>query len=291
MPAKRTYLIYILLAVAFLAAGCARGGGVPEPAPQADYSRPEAADAGEESDPAAELWSKYLAIAPGDPAGPFRLEGSLRYSPPKGNGNRLSFYLWSDGGKPYRFDASAGFGTLAVAAREGDGEFLAYVPEEKKAYEHKGRQTPRFVLPGLGEPLPVSAGDMAALLEGRYDRLFAEEYALAAPVGPGGYPELGEDRRGFDGYAYTLLRGPLAGELLLDSSAQPVLWKGADGWSILLEPESEGHKVRKLTIAHKQGYKAIILVKGREYPASFSDVQLALAVPPGTEILPIKRMK
>ncbi len=272
--------------------GCTKGAVSPEPAPQPDYS--QIADSGATDpaeDPAAEVWSKYLAVAPGEPARPFRLEGSLRYTQPKGNGNRLSFYLWSNGGKPFRLDAAAGFNSLAVAAREGEREFLAYVPEENKAYEYKGWQTPRFVLPGLGEPLPLSIGDMAALLEGRYDRLFSDEYTLAEPVKPGAFPELGESARKFDGYAYTLLRGPLPGQLLLNSSGAPVLWKSSDGWSILIEPESQGQKVRKLTIAHSKGYKAVVLVKDREYPTEFNDSQLALLVPSGVEVLPIKRMK
>ena len=289
---RRAIYIFILLLALGAAAGCNKNVSVPEPAPQPDYSQ-LAADADQEA--AVTVWHEYLKSAAGETLRPFRLEGSLRYTPPKGNGNRLSFYLWSNAEKPYRLDASAGFGSLVVGVRESDREFLAYVPEEKKAYAHKGWETPRFALPGLGEPLPVSIGDMAALLEGRYERLFDREYALVKAVNLDDYPELkkemGRSGRTSSLYAYTLLRGALAGELLINSSGQPVFWKGVDGWSMVMGPEKGSHKLRKLTITHSQGHKAIILVKEREYPAPFTDAQLALLIPGGTDVLPVKRMK
>ena len=241
------------------------------------------------ADKSSEIWEKYSKMASVGTSRPFRLEGSLRYTPPKGNGNRLSFYLWSNGDEPFRLDATAGFGSTVIGAREAENDFLAYVPEDKKAYAHKGVETPRFVLPGLGEPLPLSIGNMAKLLEGRFDQLFDREYSLSAIVEAGAYPDLG---RNFQGYSYTLLRGELPGELILNSVGQPVLWKGGDGWSMYMEyAETSDLKVRKLTIVHDRGHKAIILVKERDYPGRFNDAQLALLLPSNVEILPIKRME
>lgn len=277
----------LLLIIAFAGFGCVKDTSsvidiVPPSEPAVPVDMPEV-------DKSAEVWAKYRKLAPGEAASPFRLEGSLRYTPPKGNGNRLSFYLWSNGDEPFRIDATAGFGTTVIGAREAENDFLGYVPEEKKAYTHKGWQPPRFVLPGLGEPLPVSIGDMSRLLEGRFDQLFDQEYTLSAMVEPGAYPDLG---RKFEGYSYTLLRGSLPGELILNAAGKPVLWKGVDGWSMLMEYANDSNlKVRKLTITHARGHKAIILVKEREYPQKFDDAQLMLLLPPDTEILPIKRLK
>jgi hypothetical protein len=80
---------------------------------------------------------------------PFRLEGSLRYTPPKGNGNRLSFYLWSNGDEPFRLDATAGFGSTVIGAREAENDFLAYVPEDKKHMPIRGWKLPDLCCPGL----------------------------------------------------------------------------------------------------------------------------------------------
>lgn len=270
----------------FSMAGC-----VKNTSPQLDIASPGAQAPGMEprADKSSEVWGKYSKMASAESVRPFRLEGSLRYTPPKGNGNRLSFYLWSNGDEPFRLDATAGFGSTVIGAREAENDFLAYVPEDKKAYAHKGVETPRFVLPKLGEPLPLSIGNMAKLLEGRFDQLFDREYSLSAIAEPGAYPDLG---RNFEGYSYTLLRGELPGELILNSAGQPVLWKGGDGWSMYMEyAETSDLKVRKLTIVHGKGHKAIIMVKERDYPERFNDAQLALLLPSGVEVLPIKRME
>ena len=49
--------------------------------------------------------------------------------------------------------------------------------------------------------------------------------------------------------------------------------------------------IKKLTIKHKKNYNAVLIVKERENPAErFTDAQLAILIPEGTEVLPVKRL-
>ncbi len=252
------------------------------------------------------VWDRYLKIANGNAPACFRLEGSLRYNDPDNKGHRVSFYIWSNGEYPYRMDAMAGFGSTVLSARESNGEFLAYTPKNEKAFSHKGWQMPRFVLPGLGLPLPLTIANLAELLEGRYANLFGLEYAHAQPASAKDFSSLDEN---FSGYAYSLTRGPLYGMLVLDEAGRPCLWQeeGLAGWSIEMEYEEEAVAsgvasaglvpgkpetlIKKLTIKHKKNYNAVLIVKERENPAErFTDSQLAILIPEGTEVLPVKRL-
>ncbi len=79
------------------------------------------------------------------------------------------------------------------------------------------------------------------------------------------------------------------------------------GWSIEMEYEEEAVAsgvasaglvpgkpetlIKKLTIKHKKNYNAVLIVKERENPAErFTDSQLAILIPEGTEVLPVKRL-
>ena len=302
MLKKQILWLLALSLLVFFAAGCVKNKpnltqGLVEP-PQTTAANTAAAQA---------VWERYLNIANGLAPAPFRLEGSLRYNDPDNNGHRVSFYLWSSGEYPYRMDAMAGFGSTVLSVRESSGEFLAYTPKNKKAFSHKGRQMPRFVLPGLGLPLPVTIANLAELLEGRYVNLFGLEYAHAQPATVQEFPSLEKE---FVGYAFSLTSGPLYGVLVLDKAGRPRLWQeqGAAGWSMQMEYEATPPNlpnlagtsilagqpealIRKLSINHNKNYNAVLLVKGRENPKlGFTDSQLAILVPEGTEMLPVKQL-
>lgn len=251
---------------------------------------------------APEVWASYLALAAGQPLKPVHLEGSLRYRNPKNDGHRVSFYLWSNGGYPYRLDLLAGFGSVAMSVREAKGDFLAYLPQDKKAYAHKGSQTPRFVLPGLDYPFPLTLADLANLLQNRYASLFGTSYLSAVQASALNLAELGKN---FSGVAYTLADGSLGGLLVLDMNGRPVLWQEGDGngWSILFGYAEEAEhlpltvgsaalSVKKLTISHARNYSAVLLLKEHDYPATpYSEAQLALLLGPDVKVLPIARLQ
>ena len=300
MIKKQSSFLMGLLVTLFVFTGCVKnvpydaGLGVVTPPPNTG-------SIGEQ-----DVWNRYLKIAPGLAPVCFRLEGSLRYNDPDNKGHRVSFYIWSNGEYPYRMDAMAGFGSTVLSARESSGEFLAYTPKNEKAFSHKGWQMPRFVLPGLGLPLPLTIANLAELLEGRYANLFGLEYAHAQAATAKDFPELDKT---FSGYAYSLTRGPLYGMLVLDQAGRPCLWQeeGSAGWSMQMEYEEEDIAsgaanaglvpgkpetlIKKLTIKHKKNYNAVLLIKERENPSTrFTDSQLAILIPEGTEVLPVKRL-
>ncbi len=251
---------------------------------------------------APEIWESYLALAKGQPLKPVHLEGSLRYRNPKNDGHRVSFYLWSNGDYPYRLDLLAGFGSVAMSVREARGDFLAYLPKDKKAYAHKGSQTPRFVLPGLDYPFPLTLADLANLLQNRYASLFGTSYLSAVQASALNLPDLGKN---FSGVAYTLDNGTLGGQLVLDANGRPVLWQEGDGqgWSILFGYAEEAERspltvgsaalsIKKLTISHARNYSAVLLLKECDYPAtSYSEAQLALLLGSDVKMLPIARLQ
>ena len=58
-----------------------------------------------------------------------------------------------------------------------------------------------------------------------------------------------------------------------------------------LVPGAPETLIRKLTIKHKKNYNAVLLIKERENPNTrFTDSQLAILIPDGTEVLPVKRL-
>ena len=305
MHKLQKFLILVLGRVLLAASGCVKGDLAANSNPLADSGQKpsdQEIDEIKSEDQAAQLWQEYLAIAPGRSVEPFRFEGSLRYSDPDNRGHRVSYYLWSNGEYPYRMDATAGFGSVVISVMEGEKEFLAYVPEENAAYAYKGFQTPRFALPGLGQPLPLTVSNIAELLQGRFSCIFDSEYSLSADADRKKYPALD---RNFTGKVYVLLRGPFAGELVLDSFGRPAFWQeqGGNGWSIKMNyaedpkgqplhigsPELDIHK---LTIAHAKNYNAVLYAKERSFPKErFSDSQLTLIIPSGVEMRPIKQLR
>ncbi len=262
--------VFILLVMAALLQGCATRvpPGVPATAEQADAA-----------------WHAYRSWAQTNDAdaGPFRVNASLRYKTGEHEGNRVVALLWSNGDVPLRLDIMAGIGATVARIREDDTTFLAYAPNENRAYYHSGdmNQGGRALL-SFGVPVPFSVPDLANLLNGRFSRVFDDARTDARLVADGGI-------------AYTLPRGRVRGMLELSPEGLPRHWTDTPpgekqaGWDMRIDyDEAVPPLPRKITITHAKGYSAILLVKERERPQAFSGEQLGLELPEGTEVLPLR---
>ena len=260
-------LLILALLMTTMLQGCAPRvvPGVPAPADQADAA-----------------WHAYRSWAQGNDAeaGPFRLNASLRYKTGEHDGNRVVALLWSNGEVPLRLDIMAGIGATVARIREDDTTFLAYSPNENKAYYHNGDGR---ALLSFGVPVPFSVPDLAYLLNGRFGRVFDDARADARLVADGGI-------------AYTLPRGRVRGMLELSPEGRPRHWTDTPpgekqaGWDMRIDyDEAVPPLPRKITITHAKGYSAILLVKERERPQAFTGEQLGLELPEGAEVLPLRQ--
>ena len=91
--------------------------------------------------------------------------------------------------------------------------------------------------------------------------------------------------------AFTLSGGILPGMLELRPDGLPVRWSAEKGWIMDIAYDDGNPPLPyKFKLTHPDGYSAILLVKNRQTPdAAFRDDQLALELPAGTIIEPIKR--
>ena len=233
----------------------------------------------EQGTPASDAtWRAYQAYASarGSDHDPYRLGGSLRFGTP-GDTRRVTLLLWSNGYLPIRLDVMAGVGAIAARIRETQDSFTAYSPNENKAIVHEG---PQRIQLNFGKPVPFALRDFSALMRGRFHEVFGAAEGLNPQALPNG------------DIAYTLSGGLLAGTLELRPDGLPVRWSEADGWTMDIGYEDGNPPLPyKFKLVHPGGYTAILLVKDRQKPdARFADGQLALDIPAGTAIEPIKKV-
>ena len=89
----------------------------------------------------------------------------------------------------------------------------------------------------------------------------------------------------------ALSGGILPGMLELRPDGLPVRWSAEKGWVMDITYDDGNPPLPyKFKLTHPDGYSAILLVKDRQKPnAAFRDDQLALELPAGTIIEPIKK--
>lgn len=274
--------LFVLLAL--LSAACAPKQTPPPvpPAPPIDDAAPE--------DKGAAIWRAFHARASGANflSGPFRISGTLRYTDDKGETHRVSSLLWGNGKAdnpyPLRLDLLAGVGSVVAKVREDKDSFVAYIPDEKRAYLMEGADR---TLASFGVPVPLSLGDLTRLLTGLPGGLFLPD-GLFLPGTSEAEPAVPEYAPTGAGARFTVTHATLPGELDLSSSGVPLGWKeaGGKGWSIVFEPgEKNPLQPQKLRIAHPKGYSALITVKEiTRVSPPYSREQMGLETPPGTEI-------
>ena len=212
------------------------------------------------SDASNAAWQAYqgYAYARASDHDPYRLSGSLRYGS-QGDTRRVETLLWSNGYLPIRLDVMAGIGALVARIQETQDSFTAYAPNENKAIVHKG---PQRVQLNFGRPVPFSLRDFSSLMRGR----FHEVFGAAEGLNPRALLELRPD-------------------------GLPVRWSAEKGWVMDITYDDGNPPLPyKFKLTHPDGYSAILLVKDRQKPnAAFRDDQLALELPAGTIIEPIKK--
>lgn len=225
------------------------------------------------SGPAWQAYQDYASARESD-HDPYRLSASLRYGM-EGDSRRVMLLMWSNSYLPIRLDVMAGVGPLVARIQETADSFTAYAPGENKALVHKGAQ--RIQL-NFGKPVPFALRDFSSLMRGRFHEVFG--MAQGTPVASAnGNP------------AYRLSGGNLSGVLELRPDGLPLRWSEENGWDMILEYGDETPPLPyKIKLTHPGGYTALLLVKDRQKPeARFADEQLALELPAGTIIEPIKK--
>lgn len=205
---------------------------------------------------------------------PYRIQFSLRFGE-EGNTRRVTGILWGNDPETLRMDIMAGVGVVIAKIADSPDRFLLYSPREDKAYFHDGDEKP---LLKIGMPLPFNLQMLAALLNGRYSRVFGSSYTSA---------EMVKDDR----VAYTLDRGP-KGVLEINPEGVPVLWsQGSNSWQMTVTPEENSRLPKSLKFNNSDGKRAIVLVKEREKSEPFNNEQMELAFPPSTPKLPLSKYR
>ncbi len=237
----------------------------------ADLVRQAAPDAAETT------WRAYqsYASARASDHDPYRLNASLRYGSP-GDTRRVVILLWSNGTLPIRLDVMAGVGALVARIQETQDSFTAYAPRENKALVHTGTERGQL---NFGKPVPFALRDFSSLMRGR----FHEVFGMAEGTSPRRLPN--------GDIAYTLTGGLLGGTLELRPDGLPVHWSQEGGWDMDISYDDGNPPLPyKFRLTHPDGYTAILLVKERQKPEGrFSDAQLALDLPGGVDVEPIKQ--
>ncbi len=226
------------------------------------------------ADAALAAWDRFEAYsaARSAEAGPFRLQCSLRYSN-QGEGRRVAAIIWGNGDLPLRLDVTA-MGVLAGRLRQDASELLIHAPREDKAWVHRGAQQ-AFLAFGL--PVPLTLPDVVALLQGRYLDVFGP----AAGVDP---MQAGE------GIRYRLEHGALPGTITLSPEGLLTNWQETPGgWNLDVTYSGTPPLPESLVIDHPEGRHAVLTVTDRERTAPFSAAQLALALPPGTQLANLRQ--
>ncbi len=244
---------------------------------------------------AGQVWQNFCARSAlaEQTAAPYRINASLRYDTPQKDGHRVIIYLWGNAGPqkqvqyPIRLDVQAGIGVMAARIREDEQLFMAYIPQEEKAYYNPEGSRAMF---NFGLPLPFTLADLSLLLNGRYAELF-----LRRPTAPP-FTMPGNISVGASGnLVFKLDPGQFTGSLELDTQGNLVAWREKPGgWLMELEqaePGSgfDGYGPRRVKFSHPGGYEAIIVLKEREYAGQpFTPEQLELILPPETSLFPLR---
>lgn len=246
----------VIIFMAILLCACARQGAI--------TSAPESGQAGK----------RWEMLAEKDqPDRPYRAQFSMRFGE-DGDTRRVTGILWGNDDQNLRMDIMAGVGVVIGKISDNVDHFLLYAPRENKAYFHDGANKP---LLRIGVPLPFDLASLAALLNGHYNAVFGTEYKNAQD-GSGGNID-------YD------LEGSPGGTLALAPDGLPVSWIQDNGaWK--MDMAYEGDLPRSLKLAGKNGKKAIVLVKEREFPAKpFTEGQMSLELPPSVQKLPLSKYK
>ncbi|MDR2892827.1 MAG: hypothetical protein LBV80_07080 [Deltaproteobacteria bacterium] len=244
-------------------------------------------------------WSRFIELSekagpsaklPGDaasPATPFSAVLSIRYKTPA-EGYRFAAYFWGNlrdtSVYPVRLDVQGFMGATVAKLVEDKRDFLLYDTENNIAHIAEGTQQS---LLHIGLPLPMRLGDLALLLNGRYQDFFLPGQDATMPKVLAGNSLLE--------YTYELRHGPRSGEFTINSQGQPISWQEAggqieNGWRFdFAYPEGTQSASLpgpyKVQASHPAGYAITLQIKSLTRPDKiFSPDQLNLLLPTDTKI-------
>lgn len=243
----------------------------------------------EDSPPAAALWAAFSdarARADGLTRG-FSASGSLNYAGPD-KSMRVELELWGNpgdgppGGRrdrhALRLDMSAGFGTPVALWREDARGIEGYFPGERTRYVHAD---PRAGAARMGLGVPLSLGDLAALVCGSYAGLVPARYDAARPAPQGGY-------------VYEFSGPQPVSSLTLDAAGRPVVLAGrlhGVAWTLEAGAFDEAAALpepRRLALRTASATAIMRIKRLERREAPWPGDRLALAVPEGTRTVPLE---
>lgn len=259
----------VLLAIAVLilaVQGCA---------PVAQAPTPQKTELARE---AKDLWTGFKAESEKKAKGPFSAQASINYSGPQG-GNRMLVRFFGAPDQALRMDVEGGGGQIYAHLREDKREFIAFVPQDNRAYIHPNGQ---LGLAAFGIKIPFTMRELALVLFGRIADILPQNYDSVKAVTVDG-------REGFEyilaeagtQYGLTLARtgALLSVRTLSDSPPWKIEFAGT------LAKEGSPGVPQTTAISRDSGERAVVTVKKFEKkPGVFSSADLELSLPPNAEV-------
>lgn len=216
-------------------------------------------------------WQKMVDLSASASASPWKTQFSLRYGA-EGDSRRVTGIMWGNNDNDIRMDIMAGIGAIIAMIEENGPQFTLFIPQQNKAYTHKGA-SPLFK---IGVPVPFDLPKLARLLAGNYTGIFGSSFSKIETASPESATyALGDDSNA---------------TLTLNENGQPVIWKElANGWQMTIDYNKDGNNLpKKITLQRSDGKRAILLVKDRTASiAPFTASQMKLELPSGISLLPL----
>ncbi len=237
------------------------------------------------------LWQNYAKSAQSVTT-PFRTQLSLRYGV-EGSTDRVQGLLWGNSSQKLRLDIAAGVGVTMAKIFEDQREFIIYIPQEEKAYVHKGEEKPLF---NVGVPMPLGLNHLVLILQGHYASVFGlAREGSPMPLAETDLVLADRDELPAEAVAYTLEEGQFRGTLVLSPLGLPIYWQedSTTGWTIALQYREHENIPYKLEIKHiASERKAVLIVKERASDLDlFTPEQMRLIFPKETTILPLEDLQ
>jgi len=227
-------------------------------------------------------------------AGPYNSSLTMKISLPQENA-LLGAYIWSNGAlaghHPLRLDLQSSVGTTVAKIREDQEYFLLYDLRNNRAIVSSDPQ--EALRATINFPLPMSLGELAMLLSGRYTDFFLD----SGPEEPSllGTTALRQS-------IFRLAQGRRHGYLTLDAQGYPQKWQSAEPESWIMELEYQNPVTlvantsplpgpRRLTLDHPKGISINLQVKSlKKLPQPFMEAQLNLLIPPSASTRELKNI-
>ncbi|MCL1889555.1 MAG: hypothetical protein FWF99_03505 [Desulfovibrionaceae bacterium] len=224
-------------------------------------------------------------------AGPYNSSLTMRINLPQESA-LLGAYIWSNGAlsghHPLRLDLQSSVGTTVAKIREDQEYFLLYDLRNNRAIVSSDPQ--EALRATINFPLPMSLGELALLLSGRYTDFFMD-----------GGPEPSLLNTTVNRQSiFRLTQGRRYGYLTIDAQGYPQKWQSTEPESWIMELEYQNPVTlvantsplpgpRRITLEHPKGISITLQVKSlKKLPQPFMETQLNLLIPPSASTRELK---